>query len=79
MIQAIGHAIPMYAMSCFKLPKGFLNELNMIMAGYWWGDIGSKRKIHWKQWEHLCRSKLDGGLGFQDIEGFSLAFLAKQW
>ena len=26
----------MYAMSYFKLPKGFLNELNMIMAGYWW-------------------------------------------
>ena len=64
MIQAVGQAIPTYAMSCFKLPKEFLHELNMIMAGYWWGDSGSKRMIHWKQWEQLCKLKLDGGLGF---------------
>ena len=35
MIQAIGHAIPMYAISCFKLPKGFLHDLNMMFAGFW--------------------------------------------
>ena len=49
MIQVVGQAIPLYAMSCFKLPKGFVHELNMLFAGYWWGDLGAKRKIHWKR------------------------------
>ena len=46
MIQAIRQAIPMYSMSCFKLPKGFLDESNKLLAGFWWGDRGTKKRIH---------------------------------
>ena len=46
-----GQAIPLYVMSCFQLSRSFVNELN----------------IHWKNWDHLCCSKLDGGLGFKDF------------
>ena len=35
MIQAVGQSIPLYAMSCFKLPRGFIHELNMMMASFW--------------------------------------------
>ena len=72
-------AIPLFVMSCFKLPKSLCHDLNMLMAGYWWGDRDSKRRMHWKNWDSLCCSKLDGGLGFKDIESFNLALLAKQW
>ena len=46
LLQIVAQAIPIYVMNCFKLPRGFLNELNMIMANYWWGDTSIKRKIH---------------------------------
>lgn len=45
----------------------------MLIARFWWGGDIDKRKIHWKNWESLCVSKLDGGLGF---EAFDLALLA---
>ena len=60
MIQVIGQLIPLYAMSYFKLPRRFIHELNMTLVGFWWGDKGSKKKMHWKQWDDLCCSKLDG-------------------
>ena len=51
----------------------------MMFAGYWWGDIGPKRRIHWKRWEMLCCSKLDSSLGFKDLDCFNMTLLAKQW
>ena len=77
MIQAIGQAILAYEMSCFKLLSGFLQEINMLLACFWWGDKRIKRRIHWKQWDKLCCSKLDGGVDFKDLECFNLALLAR--
>ena len=79
LIQTVAQTIPLFVMSCFKLPKSFCHDVNMLIAGFWWGDKDSKRKIHWKNWDSLCCSKLDGGLGFKDLESFNLALLAKQW
>ncbi|KAL0298304.1 UNVERIFIED_CONTAM: putative mitochondrial protein [Sesamum radiatum] len=42
-----------------------------------WND-GERRKVHWLAWDKLCSSKLDGGLGFLNLEAFNLALLAKQ-
>ena len=66
-------------MNYFKIPKGLIHELNMMIAGFWWGNKGTKKRIHWKQWEELSCSKLDRGLGFKDLGSFNLAMLAKQW
>ena len=77
MIQEIGQVIPLFAMSCFKLPKGFIHELNILFVRYWWGDLGAKRKIHWKRWKMLCYSKLEGGLDFKDLQSFNVSLLAK--
>ena len=46
LIQTIAQAIPLFVMSCFKLPKGLCHDINMLTAGYWWGDKENKRKIH---------------------------------
>ena len=78
MIQAIRQTTPLYPMSYIKLPNGFLYELNMMLAEFYWGDIGLKKKVYWKKLNLICCSKLDGGLGFKDLESFNLALLAKQ-
>lgn len=64
LLQSIAQAQPIFAMSCFKLPSTFLDELNAMIARFWWGSIGDKKKMHWKSWGALCISKKYEGLGF---------------
>ena len=34
LIQTVAQAMPVYVMNCFKLPKSFLHEFDMMVAGY---------------------------------------------
>ena len=65
-------------MSVFLLPLKLCDELNNLCAKFWWGQVGNERKIHWKSWDKLSTSKMEGGMGFWVLRAFNLAMLAKQ-
>lgn len=57
LIKYIAQAIPIYTMSCFKLPKSICDEINRTCARFWWGSSSNKKKIHWLSWNKMCMSK----------------------
>ena len=65
-------------MSCFQLPKTLCDDLERMMRSFWWGQINQESKLVWVSWKKLCKSKLYGGMGFQNLQAFNLALLAKQ-
>ena len=78
LIKVVIQAILTYPMSCFKLPKGLIKELEVMIRKFWWGYRGGSRKTHWVKWDRFCEAKEAGGMGFKEIENLMmLCWLSK--
>ncbi|XP_025636412.1 uncharacterized mitochondrial protein AtMg00310-like [Arachis hypogaea] len=78
LIKAVIQAIPTYTMNVIKFSKSFCKSIEATIARFWWTNNGKERSIHWKGWSNLTKCKLNGGLGFKNVECQNIAHLAKQ-
>lgn len=53
LIKVVLQAIPSYAMSVVRFPKGFCKNICATIARFWWTSHRKHRGIHWKQWKAL--------------------------
>ena len=49
LLKAVVQAIPTFAMSCFKLPVGLCDEIEVLIRKFYWGKKSKQRKVHWKR------------------------------
>ena len=77
-VKAVAQVVPVFSMSCFKLPRGLCEHLNPMIRKFWWGCTGGKRKPYWVSWKIMTQPKGMDDLGFKDFELFNMAMLAEQ-
>ena len=57
LIKAVAQAIPVYSMSCFRLPRGLCDSISAIIRQFWWGSKQGKRKPNWVAWDTMIQPK----------------------
>ena len=45
LVKTVAQALPLYSMQCFLLPKSFCEELNLLIAKFWWSGDPKKGKF----------------------------------
>ena len=65
-------------MNMFKLPKSVCDDINNILAKFWWRKDDGSKGMHWFAWNRMSLPKKGGGMRFRDIEKFNDALLGKQ-
>ena len=46
LLKAVVQTIPTFAMSCFRLPVGLCQNIEVLIRIFGWGQRGDRRKIH---------------------------------
>ncbi|GKA15791.1 RNA-directed DNA polymerase, eukaryota [Tanacetum coccineum] len=77
LLKSVLGASPLYNMSIYKVPKGILNEMEMIRCNFFKGADPSERKISWVSWDKVLASKKNGGLGVSSFHALNRALLLK--
>ena len=44
LIKSVAQVVPVYSMSCFKLPRGLCEHLNSLIRKFWWGSKEGKEE-----------------------------------
>jgi hypothetical protein len=45
LLKSVAQAVPVYSMSCFKLPRGLCEHLTMMIKQFWWGSKQGQHKL----------------------------------
>lgn len=54
LLKSVALALPVYAMSCFRLSKDLCSKLTSAMIEFWWSSGNDRHNIPWVAWKKLC-------------------------
>lgn len=71
LLKHVLSSMPIHLLAGIPAPKGVLDQLEKMLANFWWGGDEDKRKLHWISFYTMCLPIQEGALGpprhFQDL------------
>ena len=78
MTKFVLSALPVYLMSCIKLPQRVIDEIERLMRAFFWkrkrSATGSDCLV---AWDYVCRDFEEGGLGIKNLRIQNQCLLSK--
>ncbi|XP_062113724.1 uncharacterized protein LOC133824761 [Humulus lupulus] len=71
LINSVLLGIRSYWMNIFILPQKVVKAIDSLCRKFLWGEKDNRSKIHRISWDHVCRPKCFGGLGFKDSSSWN--------
>ena len=65
LLQTVISAIPIYSMSCLKIPLEVLKYIEQRMQKFLWNGTLNEEKIPLIGWDSLCKPKKSGGVSLR--------------
>lgn len=79
LISSVLQSMPLYTLSCFRVPEYVSNKKDAIIRAFLWvHDLGT-RKLYLLNWEKLCKPKRIEGLGIKKFSYINQAMVSKQY
>lgn len=76
-------SVPIFFLSLYKAPASIIYKLERMMRDFLWRSSQGKRKNHWVDWDTICSSVTQRGLGMYPFEGdeyyFALQAVMEAW
>ncbi|XP_062112649.1 uncharacterized protein LOC133823816 [Humulus lupulus] len=77
LINSVLLGIRSHWMNIFILPQKVVKAIDSLCLKFLWGEKDNRSKMHRISWEHVCRPKCYGGLGFKDSASWNKVMMAK--
>ncbi|GMQ11051.1 hypothetical protein CsSME_00053819 [Camellia sinensis var. sinensis] len=77
LIKAVTSAMPNHLMQTMELPRKVCDHIDKLNRNFLWGSTDDRRKVHLVNWQQVCKTKKQGGLGIRQARVQNSAFLSK--
>lgn len=77
LIQSVLFTIQVYWSSIFILPSKVVKEIESSLMAFLWSGPDMRHTGAKVKWDHICRPKAEGGLGFRKVKEWNKATMLK--
>lgn len=78
--RSVLSALPIYYMTCFRLPQWVTKRIDALRRGFLWGkNQGTSKGLSLMNWDSVCMPKEYGGMGLLDIDMQNISLLLRWW
>lgn len=77
LVKSVTSAIPNHLMQTMELPRSVCDHIDKVNRSFLWGSSETRRRVHLVNWQHVCQSKKQGGLGIRKARDQNAALISK--
>lgn len=57
LIKSVAQSVPTYTMSVFRLSVSLCEDIQSMVAKFWWGGEDDAKKMHWWSWMNFVAER----------------------